>query len=82
MVTEGLLNIFFTFVEGLLSLLPNISWTVNASFVTSAIEFLACVGYVLPMGTVITILTLVCSIQAFRIVVSLVKTIWALLPIV
>ena len=81
MITEGLLGIVFAFVEGILSVLPNVSWTVNVSFVTSAVEFLACVFYVLPMTTVFAIITILCALQAFRVGVAVIKTIWDLLPI-
>lgn len=82
MVTETLFDMVFALVMGLLSLLPNVSWPVNASLITNALEWLHVVCYILPLGTIKAILAIIVVLQAFRIVISLIKTIWGILPIV
>ena len=82
MVTEGIINIIFGIVEGLLAFLPEISWNVDGSLFDIFFDVLEMVCYLLPMGTIITIIHLVISFIMFRVVVSLIKTIWELLPLV
>lgn len=82
MLTETLLDAFFSFVDGLLSHLPAINITVPANVITSAAQFFRVAAYIIPFSTVAQILGLIIALQVFRIAVSLIKTIWALLPIV
>lgn len=82
MVVEGLMDIIFGIVEGLLSLLPDISWNVDGTVFDIFFDVLEMVCYLLPMGTVVTIFYLVISLTMFKVVISLIKTIWDLLPIV
>ena len=82
MVTEFFIDSVFALVMGVLSLLPDVSWPVNASLITNALEWLKVVCYILPLGTIKAILVIIVILQAFRIVISLIKTIWDILPIV
>lgn len=82
MVTEGILNAVFGILEGFLSLLPDISWNVDGSAFDIFFDVLEMVCYLLPMPTIIAIFFIVVGFTAFRIVISLIKTIWDLLPIV
>ena len=45
-------------------------------------EILHVVYYILPIGKLTPIIVTIVAILGFRIVISIVKTIWALLPIV
>lgn len=80
MIIENILNAIFIPLNGLLALLPNISWNVDSSVFTKFFEVLRMACYFLPMGTVVGVFTLIIAIQGFRIVVSVIKTIWQLLP--
>ena len=82
MLTETVLDALFSFVEGLLSHLPEIHIAVPANVVSSAAQFFRVAAYIIPLGTVAQILALIIALQVFRIAVSLIKTIWALLPVV
>lgn len=82
MIAEFFLNIIFALVEGMFSILPDISWDVGTGVFSSFLDVLSCVCYMLPMGTVSVIAGLTLSISVFRAVIALVKTIWDLLPIV
>ena len=81
MISEFMMNIVFSILTGLLSLLPNISWDVNSGAVGTFMDVISCVTYMLPMGTVIAITSLVVSLMVFRIVIAIIKTIWDLLPV-
>lgn len=80
MITEAFFNSIFTGLRGLFSLLPDISWEVNPEVFESFFSLLRLAGYLLPMGTVVTILGIIVGFNVFKIVVSLIKTIWALFP--
>lgn len=82
MVSEFFLNIIFQIVEWLLSGLP----IVNADFtVVDTSIFMGCVRcvlYLLPLGTINTIIGIIIAVSGFRIFIAIVKTIWDVLPLV
>lgn len=82
MVTEGIIDLVFRIVEGLLSLLPDISWDVDGTVFDIFFDVLEMVCYLLPMGTVLSIFLIVVGLTMFRVVISFIKTIWDLLPLV
>lgn len=80
MITEGILNVFFAVLSGFFTLLPEISWNVKPDSFSAFFEIIRFAGYLLPMDTVFMILSAIISFTMFRIVISLIKTIWGLLP--
>lgn len=80
MIIEGICNVFFGLLSGLLSFLPDVNWDIKADFFTKFLEVLRVVGYLLPMKTVAAIFALVIAFTVFRIVIALIKTIWNLIP--
>lgn len=82
MISEFLLNIVFNIVEGALSILPAFDWNVKTSFFQSFLDMLRLAGYLLPMQTIAIIIGIINALLLFRITISLIKTIWELLPLV
>lgn len=82
MITEGILNFVFSVLSGFLRLLPDISWNVQETAFNTFLDFLKVICYILPMPTVLFILTTIIAVTVFRIIISLIKTIWDLLPLV
>ena len=82
MITEAVLEAVFSLVQSILSHVPDIDITVPANIVSSAAQYLVAAFYILPMTTVFQICSILVLLQAFRIAVSLIRTIWALLPFV
>lgn len=82
MIGEFLLNIVFSIVSGFLALLPPIDFSVDSSAFDYFLGIVRVASYMLPMGTVSTILALIVSLTIFRIVIAFIKTIWDLLPVV
>ena len=82
MITEAILNVFFAVLSGFFTLLPKISWNVEPDSFSTVFEVIRFAGYLLPMGTVYIILSAIISFTIFRITISLIKTIWGLLPFV
>lgn len=80
MIGEFLLNIVFTLAGGVLSVVPDISWNPDTSAFVFLRDILSVVGYLLPMETVILIVDLIIALTLFMAAVSLIRTLWALLP--
>lgn len=82
MISEFFLTIIFKLVEWILTPLPEITvsadWGVTSTFFGAVRSIL----YLLPLGTIGTIIGLLITISGFRIFISIVKTIWDLLPLV
>ncbi len=81
MILETIINILFLPLQALLSLLPDISWNVENNFLNSVLDIFQVVCYLLPMKTVVAILTIIIAINVFKIVISIIKTIWQLIPL-
>jgi len=81
MIGEFVLNIVFSIVSGFLSLLPDFEFAVDSSAFDYFLGIVRVASYMLPMGTVSIILGLIVHLTIFRIVISFIKTIWDLLPV-
>lgn len=82
MISEFFINIIFSLVSGMLSGLPEITWSVDTSSFQFFLDVIRVAGYLLPVKTVSSIFSLVVGLTVFRILVSIPKTIWNLLPLV
>lgn len=82
MIPELMLNIVFQIVEWLLSALPEITVDFAAVDTSVFMGIVRCVLYMLPLGTINTIVGTIIAITGFRIFIAIVKTIWDMLPIV
>lgn len=81
MIIEALLNLLFVPLNSLLSLLPTIELSIPTSTFTSFFNALRVVCYLLPMGTILNIVSLIIVIIVFKIFVSVIKTLWQLIPL-
>lgn len=80
MIIEAILNVMFNFLSGLFGLLPDISWDVSTSAFEYFLDIVRVVGYLMPIKTVSTIITLIVALTVFRIIIAVIKTVWDLLP--
>ena len=80
MIIEGLLNVFFDFLANILGNLPNISWSADNNAWSTFLGFISVIMYLLPMDTIAYVLGTVISIILVRLVISVIKTLWDLLP--
>ncbi len=81
MLTQSIFDFLFNFVMNLLDLLPDIDFSIPSGIITGVVEAFQVIFYVLPMGTVFGILSIVFALHSFRILICLIKTLWDLLPI-
>ena len=82
MVSELLIKGLLQIVKGLLSLIPAFSWDISNSAFGTFLELFCSICYLLPVNTIVIILGLSASLTIARAVISLIKTIWAMLPLV
>lgn len=82
MISEFFLNIIFNIVSGMLEFLPEVSWSVDTSAFGYFLDIVRVVGYLMPGATVAAIVTLIIAFNIFKIIVSVIRTIWDLLPLV
>lgn len=76
--------IFFIIIFIVLSLIVSLpTITINSSVViaSSAFAYIRAALYFIPTGTCAAILSIILGLWIIRVIVSLVKTIWALLPV-
>lgn len=81
MIIEAVLDFVFKVVEGLLGMLPDVQWNIEDTAFTVFLDYVEMVCYLLPMGTILQIVSIVVGLITFKIVISLIKTIWDLLPL-
>lgn len=65
----------------LICAMPTVSIDTEAVTSSSAIDFVRAACYFIPINTIASILTITIGLWAFRMVVALIKTIWAMLPV-
>ena len=82
MISEFLMGIVFNLSEGALSIVPNWNFNVESAFLTSAFDMIRIAFYLLPMGTIVTMISMIVFFNTFKIVISILKTIWEILPLV
>lgn len=82
MIVESILGIVFSLVEQIMSFLPNITWDVDTGAFSYFLDVVQVVCYLFPMNTVGRIFGIIVSLMGFRIIVTLIKTLWDILPIV
>lgn len=88
MVTEKILDFLFLIADKLLSLLPELTYSQSIGSQNfwgqygGFWKYVEMVAYLLPLNTLATIVTLVLAFSLFRIGVSVIRSVWDLLPFV
>lgn len=80
MVTEKILDFIFSIVSGLLSWLPDVSWSFSIGNTSTFFSYVSMVCYLLPMGTISAIAILIFEIALFRAFVALIRLIMEFVP--
>ena len=82
MITTGILNVIWGIACPLVELMPAVEINYNGIANSTVFQFLRAGMYMLPVGTVVTILGIVLSLWVFRVVIAFLHSLWASLPIV
>ena len=80
MIISGIIYVLFSIVRGLLTLVPDYSWNADSVTLTNFYEAIRLVFYFFPVEVVISIVTIIVAVNTVRIFISLIKTIWQLIP--
>lgn len=81
MIVEGIFNLLFLPVEILLAPLTVFNFVVDSSIFAPILSFLNMSAYLIPIKELMPIVLFSVSLIIFKIVVSIIKTIWDLLPV-
>lgn len=82
MIINGFLLILQGIVNILLLPLVPLNWVITTAFSISVIsDFINIIAFILPWSNIVPIITFIVGMFAFRAIVSLIKTIWELLPV-
>lgn len=81
MIIDKVLDILFAFLEAVLSKLPVMKMDVDFSVLNGFMDVLGFALYFFPWAKVLPILGLIMILQVWRIVVSIIRTVWEVLPL-
>ena len=82
MIVESLLSVVFGLINFILLPLQIVDFALDLVTLEPVIQFINMALYLIPFRELMPIFIFFMSMMTFRVVVSLIKTIWDLLPIV
>ncbi len=82
MVTDALLNIVFGIVNSILDAIPAMEIRESVSVLNAFLDVIGAGLYFFPWQKVVPIIGIILMLQTWRIAVSVIKAIWAILPFV
>ena len=82
MITDKMLEIVFNFLNSFLDMLPVMDVDVDFSVLNAFLDILGVCLYFFPWQKVAPILAIIILLQVWRILISIIKVIWQLLPFV
>lgn len=82
MITDNLIGIAFSFLEKLLDKLPIMNMDVDFSVLNGFLDVLGFALYFFPWAKVVPIVGLILLLQVWRVIISIIRVIWEVLPIV
>lgn len=82
MITDALLAVFFGLVDLLFSPLGLLHFNFDIAKLEPVLQYFRMALYLIPFQELSPIFIFFIAMMAFRVVISVVKTIWNLLPIV
>lgn len=80
MIISGIVYVLFSIVRGLLTLVPDYGWNAESVTLTNFYEAIRLVFYFFPVDVVVSIVTIIVAVNSIRIFISLIKTIWQIIP--
>lgn len=82
MITDVVIALVLKFVSPLLMLIKPVNIVVNSVYVDYVFDVVAGIMYFLPVNTINSIIGITLSIWIIRVVVSFLRALWGILPIV
>ena len=82
MIINGFLLILQGIVNILLLPLVPLNWVITTGFSIDVIsDFINIIAFILPWSNIVPIIIFIVAMFGFRLAISLIKTIWELLPV-
>lgn len=82
MITDVLIAVVLKVVSPILALLKPLNIVVQSEAIEYVFEVVSGILYFLPMGTVNTILAITLTTWIIRVIISFLRALWSILPIV
>lgn len=82
MIIEALLNIIFSVINLLLTPFDGLNIILGSDIFNTVLEYLSVANYVLPIENFIPIIVFVISTMLLRIIITVLKTLWDILPFI
>lgn len=82
MVVENIYNLLISGLNWLLSLMPDVTWSVDTGVFSYFISIINTIKYLLPMEYIADMFDVIIGFMTFRIIIALLRTVWDILPIV
>ena len=81
MITDAMINSVYDVFMSFLGGFEPLHFNIDTSIFQTLSDFLAFIFYILPIDGLVPIVTIFAGLMMFRIVISVIKTVWDLLPI-
>lgn len=81
MITDFILSIFYFIFDKFISFIPNIDLSVLNNLLDSVKDIIAFIAFILPLSAFVVIFNIIVNIVIFCVVISFIKTLWDLLPV-
>ena len=81
MVTEGIFNFLFGALEMMMTFFPFFNIEIDFDTIQVFFDIVKSISYLLPMDTIVDLIQITIAVMGFRIVISSIKTIWNLIPL-
>lgn len=82
MLFDALINLIFDLVESILDGLPVMQLDVDFGVLNGFLDFVSMCLYFIPWRLLLPILAIIIMLQTWRIIVSVIRVVWELLPFV
>lgn len=79
--TSGI-NLILLIVNNVLDMIPVIEIAISGEYINGFLGFLNFCTYLFPFYALVPIFTTIIALNLFRIFISVLKTIWGILPVV
>lgn len=80
MILEGLISLIVGALKGVLSLLPQIDAGIPAGIVTTFMQWIYGIGYILPVGDFFIMLGIWFAVTNFHLIWKIIQRLWDALP--
>lgn len=82
MITDVVLGVILRIVAPIVSLLKPLNIVVNSVYIDYVFDVVSGILYFLPVGTINTIIAITLTTWIIRIVISFLRALWGILPLV